>query len=350
MSLAVLGRIALGVTRYRVTGRRVPLTAYLSITNRCDALCAHCAVPMRAQKELSTPELLALVGTLADRGCQAVVITGGEPLARRDVTGVVARCAARGLHVTVESNGYRYPELADALPIDELAVSVDGDEAAHDTLREPGSHARAEAALAEAALRGVRRATVTVLTRDNLGTLDAVLSLAERHGARARFRLLHHNEALDGGASCDLAPTDAEIRRALRWLIEARRRGRPVDTPEKTLRTLLAWDDYRRPTSPLPREDQLCAAGQTHLFVDADGSVYPCRQRVGMVAALDVRTVGFDAAFDQLRGNECQACAAAELCEKNHLDNLNVPTLLGVAYNERRRLASRRERTRTVPG
>ena len=139
----VLGRIALGALRYRVTGRRAPLVVFLAVTNRCDALCGHCAIPMRAQKELTTKELVDVVDAVARRGCQALVITGGEPTVRRDLDIVLAHARARGLFVRLETNGYEYPDLATHLgPVGQLVVGLEGDEAAHDAVREPGAHTR----------------------------------------------------------------------------------------------------------------------------------------------------------------------------------------------------------------
>jgi MoaA/NifB/PqqE/SkfB family radical SAM enzyme len=337
VNLGALGRITLGAARYRLTGRRAPLTAFVSITNRCEASCTTCIMPYREQREVTSRQLHALIDGLADRGCQAIVLTGGEPLGRRDLPEMIQHCTARGLWVRVDTNGYRYPSVAQDLRPDHLVVSLDGDEAAHDRIREPGAYVLARAALAAAvAVRAEQPmliSTRTVLTRHNLDTLDHVLDVCESLRITADFELLNHNPAWDGGASPELAPTPAEVRRSLRGLLDARRRGRPVRTTAKTLRTLLAWEDYSRPNSPYPTEDQVCLAGQTHLFVDADGSLYPCRQRVGAVPGASVLAAGFDEAFSRLQRNDCQSCAASDLCEQNLVNNLNVPTLLGVAAN-----------------
>lgn len=335
MRLTALGRMGLGAARYRLTGRRLPLTAYLAVTNQCDALCTHCAIPMRTGKELTTRELLELVDQLAAKGTQVVVITGGEPLLRDDIGDVVARCAARDLFVRIETNGYRWVDRADALGgLGQLAVSYEGRREVHDEIREPGSWDRAVDAIVDARKRGIPVTTLTTITRHNHEALDDVLRFAEQNRHTAEFRLLVHNETLDGGASRDLAPSDADTRRAIRKLIEHRRNGRPVATTEKTLRTLLSWQDYSRPTSLLPREDQVCLAGHTHAFVDADGTLHPCRQRVGIDRPVSVRE-GFGPAWEKLRQNDCQACASADLCERNHLDNFNLPAVLGLLRNLR---------------
>jgi radical SAM protein with 4Fe4S-binding SPASM domain len=349
MKLDVLGRVGLGAARANLGGHSAPLTTWMSITNRCDASCSHCAMPFRAQKEMTTGQVHKLIDAIADAGGQSVILTGGEPLVRPDIAELVAHLADRGLWVRIETNGYRYPELADNLRgLGHLAISIDGDEATNDSIREPGAYGRAIAALDAAVARGVRTSTVTVLTAPNIDALDAVLSLCEYRNILAYFRTLHFNEDLDGGASASLRASDADTRRALRFLIEARRQGRNVANTEKTLRTMLAWEDYSVPYLTVPQEDQYCMAGKTHIFIDSDGTMYPCRQRVGTTPARPTSSPGradalaFADAFTAMQSHGCQACAATDLCERNAVDALNLPAILGIAKNWRRSRLARK--------
>jgi MoaA/NifB/PqqE/SkfB family radical SAM enzyme len=336
VSLAALGRGTLGAVRVRMTGRRVPLTVHWSVTNRCDALCAHCAHPFRTPGELPTKTMLSLVDEIADAGAQRVVLTGGEPLSRPDLHDIVDHCIARGLFVRLETNGYRWPERAGSLArVGHLVVSYDGDAAAHDAIHEPGSWRRAWTALEDASRRSMRLSVLTVLTRHNLDEVEGLLRSCERWAATAEFRLLHHNRAFDGGASARLAPDDAALRRTLRWILDARRSGRPVENTEKALRTMLEWDDYRALASPSPRDDQLCLAGQTHAYLDADGTLFTCHQRVGATRGVPAGAGGFLAAWNALVHDDCQACGVSDLCERNHVDNLNPPALLGAIATAR---------------
>ena len=336
MNVGALARVGLGAARYRLTGRRMPLTAFLSPTSGCDSLCRYCPMPLRPRLELETSRWLEILGELADLGTQQVVFVGGEPLRRPDIPILVAHCRTIGLWVRVETNGSRYPKLARDLDgIGHLAVSVDGDEATHDALREPGSWRRAREALDTARSRGLDRSTITVLTRENLD-VEPVIRLAEKEGHLATFRLLEPDPQLE-----DLAPAPAALRRTLRELVEARREGRPIGMTQKTLKTLIAWPDYGVPRSPLPEEDQLCVAGQTHLFIDSDGSILPCRQLAGMPGAVSVRSTSIAEAFARLPSPDCQACAVADLTEQNHIHSLNLPALMGCAENWRRERASR---------
>lgn len=345
-SLSVMGRAGVGALRFHLTGAKQPLTAWIAVTNRCDAMCTDCGYPMRAARELGTAALLGVVDGLADRGCQTVYFTGGEPLVRPDLPELVARAKARGLWVGIESNGYQYPTLAEVIgPFDRLLIPLEGPAEVHDQIREPGAYERVIAAVAAARAHGVPVTTVTTLNRHNLDSVDAVLEFAVANGVTAEFRLLFHNRVLDGGASREIAPEPEALRRTLRAILAARKAGRPVATSERTLRWMIDWDDFARPTRGGAEVEPNCMAGLTHLYVDPDGAVYPCRQRVGTTPGGNVATEGLDAAFDRCRTDACRACIATDLVERNLIDRLDGLAMLGAARN-----LIRRTRVRPQPG
>ena len=142
-------RGAIGALRYRLTGHRMPLALTARVTWRCDALCAGCGMPNTARPELTTAEWVAVLDEAAQQGCVRVCFTGGEPLLRDDLGDLVDRCAALGLATTLETNGGQLPQRARFLKaLGQVIVPIEGSAAAHDTVREPGSHRSALAGLA----------------------------------------------------------------------------------------------------------------------------------------------------------------------------------------------------------
>lgn len=328
MTPAAAIRSGVGAARYRLTGRRMPLTVHLSVTNRCNALCSYCAVPMSKTPELATPELVALIDALAARGTVRVAFSGGEPLLRDDMGILVDRCADHGIWTALETNGDLYPGRADELArLDRLIVSLDGGEAAHDRGREPGAWARAMAAIRAASARGIDLHTVTVLTRDNLDQMDTVLDIAERYGFIADFQVLQSRPILHPVQAARLLPTTPATRKALLHLLEARLAGRPVGATEKYLRYLLTWEDFAQSTSNAPHEDLHCLAGQLYCAIDPAGTVTPCPLLAGRYPGRNVHVDGIDSAFESLRDNACRACTSTALTEYNYLYNLNRPAV-----------------------
>ena len=88
-----------------------PYLIALNLTERCNLSCEHCYLDAKvlkqgARDELSTVELKKLLNEIAETGPEAmVVLTGGEPLLRKDIEELAAHATSLGLMVVVGSNG-----------------------------------------------------------------------------------------------------------------------------------------------------------------------------------------------------------------------------------------------------
>ena len=99
---------------------RVHTDLRLSLTDRCNLRCTYC-MPAEGLDWLPTPELLTddelvrLVGVFASMGVRTVRLTGGEPLLRRGLPGLVARLSELGLRLSLTTNGLGLARQAQAL-------------------------------------------------------------------------------------------------------------------------------------------------------------------------------------------------------------------------------------------
>jgi cyclic pyranopterin phosphate synthase len=91
----------------------------VSLTDRCSLRCTYCmpaeGLPwLPGQQLLATDELLRIVRIAVDHGVRAVRLTGGEPLLRPDVVGIVRELASwpEQLELSLTTNGLRLPGLA----------------------------------------------------------------------------------------------------------------------------------------------------------------------------------------------------------------------------------------------
>ena len=96
---------------------RVHTDLRLSLTDRCNLRCTYCmpaeGLPWLPKPELLTDdEIVRLVGIAAALGVRSVRLTGGEPLLRPGLPGLVARLAELGVALSVTSNGLALGKLA----------------------------------------------------------------------------------------------------------------------------------------------------------------------------------------------------------------------------------------------
>jgi MoaA/NifB/PqqE/SkfB family radical SAM enzyme len=321
--LRQLVRMGTATLAARLAGKATPLNVMISVTNRCTARCGYCDIPARRQRELTTVELLALLDELKALGTQRVAFWGGEPLLRDDIGALVRHAKRRcGFFVSLDTNGRLVPErLDDLADLDVLVVSYDGPREVHDANRGEGSHARARAALELAAPRQ-RVFTITVLTRENLSHVDAILDDARRLGFATTFQLLHHTEGLASAGERDLLPSNEEYRATLRHLLRRKREGAAIVSSAAYLERLLRWPSYAQPTDTAPRGLR-CMAGTLYANVDTDGSVYPCSGLVGRVPAANALAGGFARAFAATTRGGCGACIASCYTEYNLMHALH---------------------------
>jgi AdoMet-dependent heme synthase len=106
----------------RVEGFRRPYVVSWNLTYRCNLACEHCYLDagpkplvgtqnFADRSELGTDECFAVIDQLAAFAPECVtILTGGEPLLRRDILQIVRRAADRGLWVVVGTNGVRITE------------------------------------------------------------------------------------------------------------------------------------------------------------------------------------------------------------------------------------------------
>jgi radical SAM protein len=120
---------------------QAPARVYWELTRACDLACGHCRAEAQrecAPDELTTAECEQVLDALAlGAGPRPhVIFTGGDPLKRRDLTGLVRAAVARGLAVSVAPSatlGVTHAvvrELAGA-GVSAMSVSLDGPSAAH---------------------------------------------------------------------------------------------------------------------------------------------------------------------------------------------------------------------------
>jgi pyrroloquinoline quinone biosynthesis protein E len=209
-----------------------PYTLIAELTYRCPLRCPYCSNPVElvsAAAELSTAEWTRVLAEAAALGVMQVHLTGGEPLARRDLEELAAAARAAGLYVNLVTSGVplaraRLSALR-AAGVDHVQLSVqDADAAGADRVAGYPAFAHKLEVAAWVKAEGLPLTVNVVLHRDNLDRIEAIVAFAEQLGAD-RLELANTQYlgwALPNRAA--LLPTREQLDRAFAVASEARRR------------------------------------------------------------------------------------------------------------------------------
>lgn len=197
-------------------------------TRRCNLACAHCYTTSgpHNREELPAELLSQTLDAAAELGYRQLALSGGEPLLYRELREVLAHARRLGMITTVTTNGMlasgaRWDALAPLLDV--VAVSIDGMADEHDAMRrQRGAFAHTVRNLDVIRDSGVPFGFIFTLTRFNADSLDDVVRLAARSGARS---VQVHPLTNFGRAVTDLPDTRPDAIELAVALIEAARLG-----------------------------------------------------------------------------------------------------------------------------
>lgn len=162
-------------------------------TRACNSACAHCraeAQKLPDPKQLSTQEALNLVDQLADFCKPILIISGGDPLLRKDIFEIASHASSRGIRAVMSPSGSNITpvviEKMKASGIKMISISLDGfNPAVHDGFRQvPGAFDMALNSITCARQGGLPFRVNTTVTQHNLHDLQNILKLVVEIGAK----------------------------------------------------------------------------------------------------------------------------------------------------------------------
>jgi PqqA peptide cyclase len=296
-----------------------PLALIAEITHRCPLHCVYCSNPLElaaVSSELSTTEWIDVFQQSGKLGMLHAHFTGGEPLARPDLTELIAGARAAGLYTNLITSGIglaepRLQALVDA-GLDHIQISFqDSREDAANWIAGAKAHAH-KIELSRIIRRHKIAFTVNlVIHRQNLDHLEEMIAFIEQL-APERMEIAHtqyYGWALKNRSA--LLPTRAQLEKATKI----------VDTADKRLagRIRIDWvvPDY------YARFPKACMGGwgRRLMLVNPAGKVLPCHA-AEVIPGLEFenvreRTIEFiwqqSSSFQRFRGEEwmpepCRSC------------------------------------------
>ncbi|PYX52667.1 MAG: pyrroloquinoline quinone biosynthesis protein PqqE [Acidobacteria bacterium] len=209
-----------------------PLALIAEVTHRCPLHCVYCSNPMElagTQAELSTEEWASVFQQSGKLGMLHAHFTGGEPLARPDLTELIAAARAAGLYTNLITSGIglnetRLQELVSG-GLDHIQISFqDSREEAANWIAGAKAHAH-KIELSRAIRRHKIAFTVNlVVHRQNLDHIEEMIAFIEQLSPE-RVEIAHaqyYGWALANRAA--LLPTQAQLEKAVAIVEEAEKR------------------------------------------------------------------------------------------------------------------------------
>jgi len=258
----------------RVAQERVPLSGSIGLTRRCNLKCVHCYVGDKEdiakndRREFSAAQWISTIDEITEAGCLYLLITGGDPLFKKDFGKIYSHAKKKGLLVTVFTNGTLIKdhilELFDDLPPHCVEISLYG--ATADTYekitRINGSY--------EKCLRGIERLLdhqINVKLKTILMTLNRqefyeMEKMAKDYGVSFRF-----DPAIFPRFDGDKSPLDLRV--SAREAIE-----KEFSNEERSRQ----WKDFYERMREISISNALynCGAGLAYFHIDAFGNLQPC--------------------------------------------------------------------------
>ena len=275
-----------------------PYVVSWNLTYRCNLACEHCyldAGPRPAvgtenfadRSELGTEECFKVIDEIAAFAPECLtILTGGEPLLRRDVLEIVRRAADRGLWVVVGTNGVRVTEnvarrLAEAGGRG-LSLSLDAlDPDRHDSFRKVRGAWQNTVEGAEILHRTALPFIVqTTAGSHNMGQLDAIADFAFDRLAAKVWNLYFLVPTGRGQYVSDMTAAQYDEVLASLYRIQGKYQGRMLVNakcaPHYIKTVLEQGDTESRPIRTYSGGAGGCPAGTHYLGIRPNGDVTPC--------------------------------------------------------------------------
>ncbi len=272
--LAFTPRRSIGLIRraLRAWAGLSPICISLEITRKCNARCKHCHLGGYVEETLASPdryrEIVSQIKPLA------VLISGGEPLVRKDILEIVEAISnpLGAPYIAVTTNGLllnsdTYHRLREA-GVDRFSISLDYPDERHDEFRNiPGLFNHIADFIAQ--LDGKPKAIniSCVVHRHNYLDLLGIAQLGCDWGVRVNFST--YTPLRTGNTDYLLRKDDLpRFRDIIDTLIKMKRDNANIRTSDYVLRNMIRFFE----NGGLPR----CQAGKRYFVVNPDGTFSPC--------------------------------------------------------------------------
>ena len=296
-----------------------------NLTKMCNLKCPHCYMEAgkRAENEMTSDECLALIDEMKSLGTEMIILTGGEPLLRKDIYDIAKYASQQGIWVVMGTNGVLINDNVAQKMVEcgvrGVGISIDSiDPEKHNRFRGgPNSWEYSVRALEICKDHGLDVLVQTTIMEMNYDEIPLLIEFAKEKGAWS-FNLYFLVQTGRGQLMNDLTPQKSED--MLSYLTGVQDQFRPMLIRSKCTPHFKRIA-YQNGFGGL--ESGGCMAGTEYCRIMPEGDVTPCPYMT--VVAGNVREQSFTEIWNhsevfqnlrnlnQLKGR-CGDCEFNELC------------------------------------
>lgn len=309
------------------------------ITRRCNLKCIHCRSSSTPDIEevFSTRDAFKLIDNIASFCTPVFVLSGGEPLLRKDVFEIAAYGTEKGFRVCLATNGslindWRCQRIKES-GIRLVSLSLDGSspEIHDDFRRQKGAFKLTLQGVEKLRQHGIEFIINSSFTRRNQHDIPATFRLAKKLGAKAWYMFMIVPTGRGKEVFQELISKE-DYEAVLNWHYELER-----EENEVLLRPTCAPHYYRifaqrskAENMPLERRSlsfstggsKGCVAAQTIAFISYQGEVMPCSyfpKSAGNIRKFPFQKIWNSSLFKELRNftsykGRCGFCEYLSIC------------------------------------
>ncbi|MCK4739510.1 MAG: radical SAM protein [Deltaproteobacteria bacterium] len=311
-----------------------PFLISWNLTKRCNLKCKHCyldATELTGAEDTSTKEALLMIDKIADFAPSALlIITGGEPLLREDLTTITSYATEQGLVVVLGTNGtlltLKLAKKLKASGVRGIGISLDSVEPNfHDDFRGlTGAWLDSITGIESTKKAGLDFQIQLTITSKNKGEVAGIIKLAAEKEATAVniFFLVCTGRGQD---VTDITPSEYE--EVLKSIVEAEEKyGEQMMVRARCAPHFLRVAKESAPNSSLLKgETSGCIAARGYVRISSKGILTPCPYMPAPIESdLNLNKKSFseiyleDETFKKLRSpaynGKCGDCEYSELC------------------------------------
>jgi MoaA/NifB/PqqE/SkfB family radical SAM enzyme len=292
-----------------------PYHAQWMITRKCNYRCRGCNVwKEQDQRELSAEEIKRGLDILRDLGVVEIVLSGGDPLLRKDAPEII-EYASNLFLTTVYDNGSMAAKKIEALRnVDFVAISIDSlDPEKNDYIKAvPGAWKKAMNAVETLHNEGINVSVTPTISQLNLYEIVDITNYFTQKGIPVWYCLYSFDRSEDvnqlfriGKANDEFIIRDKQAMvRLCDSLIEMKKKNRRILMTTKLLKALRTlFLEGKRTWS--------CRALQNFLVIDHLGRIAGCHSHNFTASVFDLPKMWNSEKFNLLRQtyNKCTQCA-----------------------------------------